>query len=284
METILIATDFSPEASSAFAHGVAVARQTGAPVLLVHVLDPDERDHYEDAHEQLAQIQARAADSGVHADIRIVIGHADTALPDTARDAGAGLIAVGTHGRTGIRRFLMGSVAERVVRSAGVDVLVARGAAPAGGYRRVLVPIDFSPLSEAALDRAALLVAGDGAIDLFHAWQLPGAASGYWGPAADGGELLAPLRDDLRKAIEAQAAAWIERHRELAGRLTFSHTEDVPTHAIRKRLDDHDYDLVVMGSHGRRGVRRWVLGSVAELTVRYAPVSVYVVHAADTGQ
>jgi len=285
MDNIIVGTDFSDESKPALAQALRVAKHSGGKLLLVHALDQSLRDIYPEVLAKLEAVQAECIAAGVDTKERVVIGYPDTSIPSTARDVNADLVVVGTHGRTGVKRYLMGSVAERVVRSCETNVMVARErSAGEGGYKRVLVPTDFSQAAENALVTATRIAAPDAKVELFHAWQLPGAVTGYWGPAADNGAVLGPLRSQVVEAIEGQARRLLERHTDLHPGIQFVDKEDVPTHAIRKQLEDGEYDLVVMGSHGRRGFRRWMLGSVAEMTVRYAPCSVLVVHAGEINE
>jgi len=279
METIVLATDFSQQSDAAREHALELARRLASELYLVHILDDSMRDHYDDVRARLEQMQQECIDAGVTTTSRVVIGFPDTGLVSTATELRADLLVVGTHGRTGVQRFLMGSVAERVTRMSETDVFVARARrAGVSGYQRVLVPTDFSATAERALALATTLVASGGTIDLFHSWQIPGAVTGYWGPSADQGAAMASLRDELRDAAVEQATALAERHGADVS-ITVSAAEGTAPSCIRHELDAGTYDLVVMGSHGRRGFRRWMLGSVAETTVRYAPCSVVVVHA-----
>ena len=85
---------------------------------------------------------------------------------------------VGTHGHTGIHRFLLGSVATAVLRHAPCDVLVCRGQSGPTPFSRPLVATDFSPAAARALRNAAMLTAPGAPIEIIHAWQLP---AGSWG-------------------------------------------------------------------------------------------------------
>jgi len=284
MNTIIVATDFSDQAATALDQAIAIARRTGAEIYLVNALEEGMRDHYQEVQILLSEQQSLCTRADVRASKRIVIGYPDTGLVGFAEEVDADLIVLGTHGRTGFQRFLMGSVAERVVRMSGTNVMVARPRSHGlDGYNHILVPTDFSDAAEQALAAATQLVAKGGVIELFHCWQLPGAVTGYWGPAADQSAVLDPLRRELRETAEAQGTKLIDRYGRGA-KVIATEIEDAPSHGIRKRLESDSYDLVVMGSHGRRGFRRWMLGSVAETTVRYAPCSVVVVHAQRAAQ
>lgn len=146
MSTIAVATDFSPQAEAAFARAVALAAARGAELLLVNAdttadltpISPEpeiavptwtQLRNDLDTEEQrlLADLVARAAAAGVTAHAVRAVGDPVELTVTTARERGAELLVVGSHGRTGIRRFLLGSVAERIVSHAATSVLVARG-------------------------------------------------------------------------------------------------------------------------------------------------------------
>jgi nucleotide-binding universal stress UspA family protein len=294
LNKILVGVDFSPEADTALQQALVIARKTDAKVVMVHAGTVPEhpeglppamqrtlthfeellREELDDKRRRLEDRRERCEDPDRVSHI-LVDAFPDTGLVTAAEELSADLVVVGTHGRTGFKRFMMGSVAERTIRLAETNVMVARKAAQRG-FKHVLVPTDFGDTAARALDLALELVDKHGAVELFHCWELPGAG---WATqdvkAAKGGS----LREEVRAAVTA-------RGRELAGTfknrniaITFVEREDEPAHGIQSYLDEGRHDLVVLGSHGRRGLRRFMLGSVAEATARYAPCSVVVVHA-----
>jgi nucleotide-binding universal stress UspA family protein len=286
IKKIVVGVDFSKDSEIAAQEALIVARRTGAEVVLAHigmVVDQNrglvatghQAEWEKLANIQLAKDRARLEDmrmrlsgQGPEVSHSFIDGIADTGLVETATSIGAEMIAIGTHGRTGFKRLLMGSVAERVVRLFDGAVLVARpGTKDVGGYRRILVPTDFSAWAEDALKMALVLAGNDASIDLLHAWQIPVIAA----------EVAVPLGDQ-KASVEAAGAKLIAEHKRDGVSLTFNQIQMSAPRAILKQLDEQDYDLVVMGSHGRRGLRRLILGSVAEQTVRHAPVSTVVVH------
>jgi nucleotide-binding universal stress UspA family protein len=141
---ILHPTDFSPASRAAFAHALALAREEGAELLLVHVLatvmplagegymspktyDDLQRSLRAQAQKQLDQLLAKAKAGRVRARGFLYEGMPADAIARAARGKRAKLIVMGTHGRTGLTRLLMGSVAERVVGTAPCPVLTVRG-------------------------------------------------------------------------------------------------------------------------------------------------------------
>lgn len=287
IKKILVGTDYSQQAIEAVGHAVAIAQACDAELRIVHVLpsiplDPpypvgtgslyrnQTREILEQGQKQLAREVGRWSHVDVELSHDLVIDLAAPGILAAAESYGADLIVVGTHGRTGVTRFLLGSVAQKVAQRATCDVLVTRGPIPKSGYREVLVPTDFSQLSRIALARAHELVANEGSIHLLHCWQLPGGTVDYWGPAA------ANLSEAMQKAAQELAAAMMSPYKEKLATVAFQQKQADARHGIRESLDEERYDLVVMGSHGRTGLSRLLLGSVAQATIRHAPISVYV--------
>jgi nucleotide-binding universal stress UspA family protein len=133
---ILVPTDFSPFHETALAYATSLARDTGATLLIVHVDEPPlaygAGEFYAvpatpDAGEQRAMLATVVpTDPEVHFEHRLLVGDPASEIVQLAADEGVDLIVMGTHGRTGLRRLLMGSVAEAVVRRASCPVLTLK--------------------------------------------------------------------------------------------------------------------------------------------------------------
>jgi nucleotide-binding universal stress UspA family protein len=295
---IAVGIDFSLEAEAAARHALDLARATGAELYLVHVaipvadippltqtpsgaraLDPI-RAYLTEALERdrarLGEMRERLSRQGVTVRQALIEGHPDSGLCTAARELGAELTVVGTHGRTGLRWFLLGSVAQRVIRMSDTDVLIARGERGAtGGYRRIAVATDFSPSSERALDRARRLAAPDAEIDVIHFYQHAPRVELYDAVrSAIGADLTEALLSDLRAAGQS----FIGQKREQVPTIRFYAVAEPPVPGIIHWLERNRYDLVALGSHGRRGFRRFLLGSVAEAVARRAPSSALIAH------
>jgi nucleotide-binding universal stress UspA family protein len=291
---IAVGVDLSPSSEVAVAQAMSLARHDGARLVLVHVgLVPEApegippsmretaaryhgilRDRLGAEREELEALRQRLIGQGVEVSHVVVDGFPDTAVAEAARASGADLIAVGTHGRTGVSRVFLGSVAEKTVRLAESSVLVARGAADAanGGYERILVGTDFSPLADKAVERAVAAAAPGAAIEVVHAWHVPLDLTPEGTVAAALADLREALDADAARSGAALVAAWKAR----GVTVRFTPIEAPASGALTERAAAIGADLVVVGSHGRRGLRRFFLGSVAEATVRHAPCSVLV--------
>jgi nucleotide-binding universal stress UspA family protein len=282
---ILCPIDFSPGSQQAMKVAVHLAGESSAELLLAHAwyLPPlafagespfpgdtlqlmveDEEQGLAAARREAVALGAKRVDtvflSGVPWD-RIV----DTVLGDRAID----LVVMGTHGRTGLGRILLGSVAEKVVRHAPCSVLVTRGEATS--FKRVLCPVDFSDDSKHAIDIAAEFAKRSGAtITLCHVVEVPITYSGE--------PLISDFLGDLEKrSTQRLQQAADELRAKVPVAVTTRTTIGSPGGELLEILDkDPTFDLVVMGSHGRTGIRRVLLGSVAEKLVRHAACPVFV--------
>lgn len=299
MQHILVATDFSPIADAALERAIAIAARTGARLTLIHA-EPEYTATPAMGDVEAAAIlewqglsgELRASDeaalrsrceralaAGVKvADFATSVGNVDDVLEDAATSLQPDLMVVGTHGRTGIARFLMGSTAEHVVRRAPCSVLVSRGSnASNPEARRVLVGVDFSPASDKAVRQAIEMSAPNADIELVHVWQYP---PGVWGlDHVAGAAALESLKSALTEGAIQRGTKLVAQLQGGSRRVHFELLHGPTASALTARAETGRFDLIAMGSHGYRGFRRFLLGSVAEATVRHAPCSVLVAHA-----
>jgi nucleotide-binding universal stress UspA family protein len=195
-------------------------------------------------------------------------------IVDVAKtEPGLGLIVIGTHGRTGLSRVLMGSVAELVVRHAPCPVLTIRPTNEPTPYTHVLCPVDLSTPAREAMNLAAEMVKpGSAGITLLHVLELP---------VSYAGELPIP---EFHRDLDARSAALMDRWTaDLTAKVNVPVAQMTrigrPGAQILALLEhDRTFDLVVMGSHGHTGIERILLGSVAEKVVRHARCPVLVAH------
>ena len=297
MKKIAVGIDFSRESDIAARQAAEIARHTGAELVLVHALGQADLpllppDTYRAAREasqvyrrvldesrevatrELGRLAERLSGGGLRVSRHLVEDFADTGLCTAAAELEADLTVVGTHGRTGLRWFLLGSVAQRVTRLIDGDVLVARGEhVGRGGFRRVLVATDFSASSEQALDSALAVAAPDAQVRVvtFH-WVPPLVNTLEQGTLGFTRDLESEVEDELRAHGEQVLAP----RRRGAIDLQFEIIRQRPTPGVIHLLEARPFELVALGSHGRRGLQRAILGSVAEAVVRRAPCSVLI--------
>jgi nucleotide-binding universal stress UspA family protein len=185
------------------------------------------------------------------------------------------LLVMGTHGRRGLSRALLGSVTEELVRQAPCPVFVVRSdeevRSQQHAIRRVLVPIDFSAASKGAIEHATEIAQTYGAeIHLLHVVEEVVYPSTY-----GLGDAYFPTQNVIRKVEETLAGM----AREEIGyeHVTVSTVVGYAPLSIIDFVQNNEIDLVVIATHGRSGFDRMLLGSVAERVIRRAPVPVLVV-------
>lgn len=290
--SILLATDFSKPARQAYSYALSLASIFRTRLILLHVVKaPPGFETWSPAARrslgplrtkallELGRMARLARDNGVTAEHRLVVDIPEDAILNIAEKSRADVIAIGTHGRTGLDRLRLGSVAEAVLRKAACPVLTVHAGsfsdAPIRGQRlkwhRLLVPMDFTASSDAALRFAAMLAERlHGQISIVHVFD-PWAAVGQ----------------DHARVREFKTRKLAQRVRKVMSALK-SDLSDFNTilapgdagEVILNLAKREVADLIVMGTHGRRGLQRLVLGSVAGSVVRRAGCPVLVVKAA----
>ena len=298
--TIVVGVDLSVSSDQALDRAVALAQLHGAELVLVHAQADDApiegatsetlrqlgevsaAMRVEEAKrlaERVLSIQAR----GLTVQTKSAAGPAGEVVARVATERHAELIVVGTHGRTGISRFLLGSAAQSILRHAPCDVLVCRAPASGTPFLRPIVATDFSPAAARALDHAAMLTAPGATIEVVHAWQLP---VGSWGASILGAGRFpwSTVRDAVLSAAQTQADKLVARYVDPGHPIHVELVQGPPASVITHAAERRACDLIAIGTHGHRGFRRLLLGSVAESTIRHAPCSVLVTHSEHAGQ
>ncbi len=230
------------------------------------VIDVLERE----GEEIVDEFADRAAERHVPTATEVLQGAVPETITTYAAEFGIDLIAMPTRGRTGLQRLVLGSTTERVVRRATTPVLTLRPEDTAARYppRNVLVPTDGSDCATAALEHAVTLVtAADATLHLLSVVDVTSLGADVYAE-----HQVETIEGHAKQAI-SEAAAYAEE-RSVESVVESIEFESAIHRGIRAYLDDHDVDLVVMGTHGRTGVDRYLLGSVTEKIVRTAPTPV----------
>ncbi|RQG95663.1 ferredoxin Fer [Natrarchaeobius oligotrophus] len=251
-DEILVPTDGSEVAERAGTVAVRMAELFGADLTVVSVREPDNKGGAKRAVRDLEEV---AIEAGLTPQTEIINDEQAAihrAIIDYAGEHGVDVVVMGTHGRTGIGRFLLGSVAEQTLQQSPIPVVtVHEDTAIDFEVADVLVPTDGSEGAEAATEHAIDLVTEVGGT--LHALNV----------TSGGREKESSPTDDVRDRGEAAGVEVVTATR--SGR---------PHEAIAGYTAEAGIDVVVMGTHGRTGLRRYLLGSVTERTVRFSPVPV----------
>lgn len=289
--TILFAADFSARSRAAFDVACGLADEAGSRVVVLHAIEPGPVPEPTTSFAELGLMADAEDEAGlsyrdrlearlrrfyvprrpIEAEYFVVAGVPADVVLRAADDVGADLIVLGTHGRTGLKRLLAGSVAEAVLRRARRPVLALSSpdtATSREGPGVILHPTDFSTAAQDATRAARALARDRGArLVLLHVVAgevIPSSVSLTLMALDTGREALETLRTgldgpDLKFPVEV---------RQLRGD---------PADTVLRVAREEKADLVVMGSHGRSGLGRLLAGSVAEGVLREAPCPVLIV-------
>ena len=278
-DDILLPVDGATEASGMLHHAGEIAHRMDATVRLLYVADTARDsvtlvdggvvDALEREGREVVESAGDVLDTlGVEHGTDVVQGDPATTIVDYAEEYGYDVVAMPTHGRTGLSRYLLGSVTEKVVRLSRVPVLTARtGDALTFPYERILLATDGSASARRAADHAVSLAASLDAT--LHVLRVVDDA----GLGPDVRSALSADETSAREAVDAVAANAAESDVATVTRVEHG----APAEVLGEYVDDHDVHAVVIGTAGRRGVDRILLGSVAEKTVRSSPVPVITV-------
>lgn len=296
---VLCPVDLSEASVRSLAHAAAVARWYDAQLTVLHVIPTFESLQVRGelgmpvgpvtsmAREQALDEVRQALDLMVKAPDAIVVvetGDASTAIVDQAVSKRADLIVMGTHGRRGFKRLILGSVTETVLREAPCPVLTvpqaAHGAdAEAVIFKRILCPIDFSPSALQALGFALDLARqADGIVTLLHIVEWLAEEDTVAVPQFNTAEYRQQLAGDaearLRGLVAEESRTWSEI--DIVTHFGRAHRE------ILRVAEAKPADLIVMGAQGRGGIGLAVFGSTTQQVVRGAACPVLTVRGSRT--
>jgi nucleotide-binding universal stress UspA family protein len=287
IKRILLATDFSRWARRAEDYACALACSWRASLTVLSVAEfppglntdyPVNQQYLADllkhASSQLVDLKGRAERRGMAVTTRVATGIPSEEVITAARAEDSDLIVVGTRGKTGLAHVLLGSTAERVIRGAPCPVLTVRMeqadtedegvlSRPVT-LERILVPVDFSDCSLDALEYAIVVAQqAKASLMLLHVLE----------PVSYGLDFtLSHIR-----TRDSEVSTWTKRLEELASSHQHSHVQvesrlrgGLPSDSILDSAQTLPCDLIIMGTHGRRGISHALSGSVAEAVLRKA--------------
>ena len=273
---ILAATDFSAPARHAADRAARLAHETGAALTLMHVLPGGalqelrqwlgsghamEQQLHDDAQQQLRVL---ASDLQTHRHVAARVVHTSGSVIDEigreAQALDAALLVMGARGTGFLRRLVLGSTSERLLRRTARPVLVVRQT-PHEPYRRVLVALDFSPWSARAISLARR-VAPHARLLLFNAFQVPFEGKLHFAgvdPAA-----IERYRQQARADASQQVQALAAASGLKPGDWELCVVDGDASQHIIEHEQERDVDLVVLGKHGRSATEDLLLGSVSK--------------------
>jgi len=296
---VLVPLDGSKTAENVLPLARSFARSLQVPVELLGIVDIAEMVRHvtadqtsmvhtlvDDATRRFGDYLASVAKNFPVGQVQCTVqrGDAAAAIIEAAAAENQTLIAMATHGRSGLDRFLLGSVAEKVIRGASNPTLVVRAKkekSPSwdrATLKRLVVPLDGSELSERILPHVdALAKYLDLEVTLLGVYGGPLAAAGTGDGFYNTGQIdafIAGLRAETVTylAIKTEELKW-----KGLNKLSFEAKEGLAADEIIAMAREIPGTLIAMCTHGRSGVQRWMLGSVTETVVRHSDAPVLIV-------
>jgi nucleotide-binding universal stress UspA family protein len=291
---IICPVDFSESSVRAFAHAAAIARWYESQLTVLHVVPAFEpiqvRGDLGDPvrvvtpmpREQVLEEMSRTLDLAAVSPPATPLAEAgdpQATIIDQALSKKADLIVMGTHGRRGFKRLLLGSVTEAILREAPCPVLTVPPQAPSRvsepvTFKRILCPIDFSPSALQALGFALNLARqADGRVTLLHVveWlaEEEPRASAHFNVPEYRRYMVADGQERLRSLVADESRAWVEIDDVVVTGRTYRE--------ILRAAETKPADLIVMGAQGRGGIGLALFGSTTQQVVRGATCPVLTV-------
>ena len=297
-EKILVPLDGSTLAQAILPYVMVVARGFDSRVILLHVAEtvldheaPEQKTYADETMERIRPIAenylAGVADEfrreGIDVETKVVKGRAAAQILEQAEQENVGLIAMSTHGRSGLARWVMGSRIDKILRACEQPVLLVRprdggaGGEAAGRLSKIVVPLDGSDAAETALPFAEELAKALG-LELILIQVIGIETTVHFGPMAPDSW---PVPSDVLQRLDVVSSGYLTglakrlKDRELTVQWEVLRGASGPS--IVEFAKETPDCLVVMTTHGRSGFRRWVMGSATDEVVRHTGEPVLVI-------
>lgn len=281
MKKLLVATDLSPRSDRAFNRALALSDELEAHLVVLYVVDDDLpasiADSLKEEAEAIIDGQLDAFPTLKRETItrKVVFGSVFRDILKEADENEVDLIIVGTHRDEGLSAMFLGTTVERVIRRGNVPVLVVRDRMK-GPYRKVMVGIDFSVYSRRAVEFAMKYVPG-GEIFLVHAYDIP--FKGFLTGRSVREEVKKNHQKQMNAMVEEEMKAFLTSLPSPPSRMKRIMVEGMVRGVISTQVKKLRPDLLVLGTHGRAGAARALLGSVAADLLSDPPCDVVAVKA-----
>lgn len=278
-DTVLVPTDGSDVATTAGEAAIALADRFGATIEALYVSKDGSPEPSSDApadtqerrgQDALEKIENRAVDAAVASTTALIEANGSEPIHQTILDYadshGTDLIVMGTHGRTGVGRIVLGSVTEQTLRKSPVPVMTLHeNTVFTADIDSLVVPTDGSDTAESALNHGIELALTTGATLHIISVVDVGAVAGSYN--------VEGVADKLREAGNKILETAVQRAEDAGvSRIEANLLTGVPERSICDYASEHDVDGIIMGTRGLTGAERLVLGSVTERVVRRSTV------------
>ena len=281
MKHIMVATDFSERSDRALRRATLLARQSGASITLVTAVDEDRPRRLVEEEKREAEVLLREMSAtvrnvdGVPCDARVVLAEPSQAIVQAASEAGPDLLVIGPHRRQLFRDIFVGTTAERTIRNAPRPVLMVN-ATPAGAYRHVLMTTDLSDGSwDAVTSYRKLQLTDRLPHSMLYVFDAPMLRLAMTSDVTEREKRLY-IEEEWRKASIALSNFITSIQIEPVASL-LRYQETTAKDEILAAAAEIPADLIVLATHGRRGLEKLLLGSVTEKVLRDASIDVLAV-------
>ena len=299
-ERILVPLDGSELAEAALPYAEELAGQLGSEVILIHAYESDDEKHRR-MHQLYLQKVVEATKRGVRnrlgagvekevrVDSALLVGHPAEQIVDYADRENVGIILMATHGRSGIKRWVLGNVAAKVARATKGPVALIRvdekglKASKKAKIRNIILPLDGSKESEAAIRPVEELASKLKA----HVVLLHVIPPTYFVYSIPGETVEMPFTpEDMQRSqekaehyLETVAAAFKNRDIDVRTQVIVGTAAE----EILSLADEVPADMVAMSTHGRSGISRWAFGSIADKILHAANTPVLLIRESGGG-
>jgi nucleotide-binding universal stress UspA family protein len=289
IKNVLVPTDFSDCAQSAYELALHIAKQFNAKLTVLHarVMFSDDPSTIPADYKDIKQSQEKIdrflldrlqkdtakAVEGIFIEQKVTRGYsAAPAILEFIHESKIDLVVMGTHGHTGLSHFLLGSVAEQVVRYSPCPVVtLRREAGVIAQPHRILVPFDFSELSKKAFHYAVNFARKfDSKIDLVYVVEEDVHPALYaWGLKS-----IKDLIPDIKSRVEKSFKSTIETEKATQLNVAYYVLAGKPHRELISLAQEQGHDLIIIATHAHSGIDKFLLGSVTEKIIRAAHCAV----------
>jgi nucleotide-binding universal stress UspA family protein len=278
---ILAATDFSTRSQRALRRAGVLARDIAAEITLLHVVDDDQPSALVDLEKREAlryleeQMVSIAELQGLKCDSAVVAGDPFDGILKAAEARSIDLIVMGAHRKQLLRDIFVGTTIERVIRTGSYPVLMVN-AEVEHSYNQVMAAVDMSMPSARAIKKAKETgLIGNASLSLVHGFDA--FAKGKMSNAGIGKDEIARYVATERLQVGRELVAFLEANDFRVDNWSLRIKEGGPVEAIKEAINEVAPDLLVIGTHGRSGLMKILLGSVTESILRSVDVDVFAV-------
>lgn len=282
LQKILVPLDGSKEAESVLPYLRNLAMRFDSHVDILAVgMGRKERRVNQLLQDYVSRVAADLSGDSIEAEPALLLGAAADRILDFATENAVDLITMGTHGRSGITRWWMGSVAQKVISEAATPVLLVPSQRPRKtkadwmlAFPKILIPLDGSDIGQATLPYVETLAEKTGAsVSLLQVISPPGTVEASILGGSDWRKFVKAMHD----AGDGYLSGIAQRLTERGIKAAYEVATGDPADRIIEHANDNQVSLIAMSTHGRTGLARWVLGSVTDKVLHGARMPMWLV-------